>query len=358
MKNQRTDSIRNEYSVVDFFCGIGGLSYGFARAGFDVAAGIDADASCKYAFETGVGGQFVHNKLEDLSAADISALFRPGKRWILAGCAPCQPFSAYASAVKKRQSDRWRLLYEFSDRIRELSPDVVTMENVPRLASFDGGRVFRDFVTALDSDYTVSHYSIFCPDYGVPQNRRRLVLFASRFGRVELLPPTHAANEYRVVRDAIGDLPGIRHGQADPNDPVHVCQGLSKCNLRRIRASRPGGTWGDWPDELVADCHKKESGRSYRNVYGRMEWDSPAPTITTGCFSFGRGRFGHPEQDRAISLREAGLLQTFPADYAFVAPEGKVRFHDLGRHIGNAVPVRLGEIVAQSIERHLEAAHA
>jgi DNA (cytosine-5)-methyltransferase 1 len=136
---------------------------------------------------------------------------------------------------------------------------------------------------------------------------------------------------------------------------LHRASALSPRNLRRIRASKPGGTWRDWTDDLVADCHKAETGETYPGVYGRMVWDLPAPTVTTQCHGFGNGRFGHPEQNRAISLREAALLQTFPRRYRFVAPDDPITFHHLGKLIGNAVPVRLGRIIGRSILKHVEA---
>ncbi|MEH1955437.1 DNA cytosine methyltransferase [Nostoc sp.] len=142
-------------------------------------------------------------------------------------------------------------------------------------------------------------------------------------------------------------------GQASKTDRLHQCSKLSPLNLQRIRASKPGGTWRDWSKDLIAKCHTKTSGKNYSGVYGRMEWDQPSPTITTQCFGFGNGRFGHPEQDRAISLREAALLQTFPADYEFVATDEPVVFAHVGRLIGNAVPVKLGKVIAQSILQHI-----
>jgi len=123
--------------------------------------------------------------------------------------------------------------------------------------------------------------------------------------------------------------------------------------LKRIKASTPGGTWRDWPKTLVAECHKKHSGDTYPSVYGRMEWDTPSPTITTQCFGYGNGRFGHPEQDRAITLREAAILQTFPHNYHFLRAGEAVRFSVLGRLIGNAVPVRLGEVVGETLIKHV-----
>ena len=341
------------WSVVDLFCGIGGLSHGLRRAGFDVAAGVDADRSCKYAFETNNDATFFGSPLEDVSVADIRAMFPEGSRRILVGCAPCTPFSAYAPGSKSR-SDKWSLVSLFLDRILEVQPDIVSMENVPRLRSFNDCSVFRDFIDGLgNAGYHVAEDILDAADYGVPQHRRRLVVLASKLGPIQLPAPTH--ERHRTVRDAIGDLTPLPAGGADPSDRVHRAASLSPLNLQRIRASKPGRAWTEWDDpELIAECHKRASGKSYRNVYGRMEWDRPAPTLTTGCFSFGRGRFGHPEQDRAISLREAALLQSFPPDYLFVAPEEPIAFATSGRHIGNAIPVGLAGAIGHGIHGHLQ----
>jgi DNA (cytosine-5)-methyltransferase 1 len=135
-----------------------------------------------------------------------------------------------------------------------------------------------------------------------------------------MLDPEELGCEPKKVEDVIGNLPPHEAGQVDPNDPLHQCSTLSDLNLKRIRKSKPGGTWRDWPEELVAECHKKRSGRTYPGVYARMEWGKPAPTMTTQYFGYGNGRFGHPEQDRAISLREGAIFQGFTEDYKFVPP--------------------------------------
>ena len=158
-----------------------------------------------------------------------------------------------------------------------------------------------------------------------------------------------------TVRDAIQGLDGIEAGGASDSDPMHKSSKLSQMNLDRIRNSTPGGTWRDWDDSLRAACHSRESGRTYPSVYGRMEWDRPAPTITTQFHGFGNGRFGHPAQDRAISLREGALLQTFPKDYSFVPDGDPVCIASVARLIGNAVPVSLGEGIGRSIVAHLQA---
>ena len=191
-----------------------------------------------------------------------------------------------------------------------------------------------------------------CAAVGVPQTRKRLVLLASRLdgGPLRLLPPAPLTV---TVRQAIEALPAIQAGEVHPADALHSAPSLSELNLLRIRASRPGGTWRDWPAELQAACHRKDTGATYPSVYGRMEWDRPGPTITTQCFGYGNGRFGHPSQDRAISLREAAMLQTFPESYRFLPEGSPIRFNRLGRLIGNAVPVRLGEVIAHSLLAHL-----
>ena len=195
---------------------------------------------------------------------------------------------------------------------------------------------------------------VYCPDYGIPQHRRRLVLFASKYGQIKLEAKTHTPEKYTTVREAIYGFEELKAGQTSKTDPLHKASSLSELNLRRIRASVPGGTWRDWPDELVAECHRKKSGDGYASVYGRMAWDEPSPTITTQCYGFGSGRFGHPEQDRAISLRETALLQTFPKDYKFVPPETPHHIRAIGKFIGNAVPVELARVIARKYQASLE----
>ena len=168
------------------------------------------------------------------------------------------------------------------------------------------------------------------------------------------MPPTYSVNNYVTVAQSIGSLPPIEAGASPVDgDRLHQSCGLSALNLRRIRATPEGGGWQDWPKSLRLACHQRSSGKTYPSVYGRMKWDDLAPTITTQCYGLGNGRFGHPQQDRAISLREAALLQTFPADYQF-APEGApILFKHIGRHIGNAVPVSLGTAIGLSIIEHV-----
>lgn len=335
--------------VVDLFCGAGGLSYGLKQAGLTVLAGADFDGACKYAFESNCKAEFLHKDIKELKGSDIRPYFKGCDYTVLAGCAPCQPFSTYSQS-RKSKDERWKLLEEFQRIVHELSPDVVTMENVAKLAK---NSIWSDFEASLqDAGYQTKWDILRCERYGVPQKRKRLVMIASKLGPVDL-PKEGISGPQLTVAKAIGHLNAIEHGQADPNDPLHKCSELDPVNFERIRASKPGGTWRDWPENLRAPCHRKETGKSYPSVYGRMEWDEPAPTMTTQFFGFGNGRFGHPSQDRAISLREGAILQSFPPSYKFV-PEGEnVHMKRLGTLIGNAVPPKLGEAIGKELLDHI-----
>jgi DNA (cytosine-5)-methyltransferase 1 len=230
------------------------------------------------------------------------------------------------------------------------------MENVPQLAKFKHSPVFPNFVKTLEKEgYKVSYKIVYAPDYGIPQKRKRLVLLASRHGDIELIPPTHSIDNYITVKDVIGDLEKIESGKSSENDFLHKASQLSDKNLLRIKQSKPGGSWKrDWEENLLLDCHKSEKGKTYGSMYGRMTWDEPSPTMTTHCIGIGNGRFGHPEQDRAISLREAALFQSFPIEYKFAKDKESLSVRNVSKHIGNAVPPRLGEVIGLSIIKHLE----
>lgn len=343
--------MKKKIACVDLFCGAGGLTHGFILAGLPVVAGIDLDPACRFPYEENNGeARFLERDISKVTTAELNELFGDADLKVLAGCAPCQPFSTYAQRYELDGKDgKWGLLYEFARLAKGVKPDVITMENVPTVAKHE---VFHDFVDTLKSlGYEVWFDVVDSSRYGVPQMRRRMVLLASKHGSIEMIPPTHA--KPKTVRQAISHLRPLAAGESAPRDKLHVSSKLSETNLRRIKVSTPGGSWRDWPKHLIADCHQAESGRTYPGVYGRMEWDKPAPTMTTQCYGFGNGRFGHPTQDRAISLREAAILQSFPRDYAFVPQGGEVQFTALGRLIGNAVPVDLGRAIARSIELHL-----
>lgn len=338
--------------VIDLFCGVGGLTRGLLDAGLAVIAGFDNDPTCKYTYEYNNQVSYNIRNIREVTGSEINSLYNQNAIKVLVGCAPCQPFSQMRFKLKDAnlQDEKYNLLLEFARLIKETQPTIISMENVPQIKETD---IYKRFLTSLkDNGYSIDAKVVFCPDYGIPQTRRRFVLVASKLGSIEIIPATHNKNDIHVS-DYIGHLPPINAGEVDPNDPLHRSSALTDINLKRIKASRPGGTWKDWPEELRCECHKKESGKTYGSVYGRMTWEQIGPTITTQFFSYGTGRYGHPEQDRALSLREGALLQTFPRNYNFINPEKKFIFGDVARHIGNAVPVRLGEIIGISIRKHL-----
>lgn len=349
------DMGQSKISVIDLFCGIGGLSYGMKSAGLNIVAGFDIDTTCKYAYEKNNKAKFFHTDIKSVTPESINALYNKTKIRVLAGCAPCQPFSSYANTVKTKNSDKYDLLYEFGRLAKDVLPDVITMENVAQILSFKDKPVLQDFIQLLkDNKYSVSINTVFCPDYGIPQTRKRLVLLASRLGEINLIKPTHKPEEYITVKEVIGDLPEIEAGQTCASDSLHTARSLSPLNMKRIQSTPYGGGWRDWDESLQLNCHKKKSGSSFGSVYGRMRWEKPAPTMTTLCTGLGNGRFGHPVQNRAISVREAAIFQTFPKEYLFFAPEEQVTVTKASRYIGNAVPPKLGEIIGISIKQHLE----
>lgn len=339
--------------AIDLFCGVGGLTKGLSLAGIQVVAGFDIDESCRFAYVENNHAEFVCKDVENVTRDDLQQYYPNNGIRILVGCAPCQPFSRYSMRYRKngQKDDKWKLLYSFQKLVAEVEPEIVSMENVP---SMEQEQVFKDFKKTLEKlNYNVYVKVAYCPDYGVPQNRKRLVLLASKLGRINMLPPFFNKKTYRTVRSSISGLPEIAAGEVCKDDSMHRSSSLSAINLRRIKSSVPGGTWRDWDKELQLSCHGKNTGKTYPSVYGRMEWDKPSPTITTQFYGYGNGRFGHPEQNRAISLREGAILQSFPDDYVFFDEKHPANKRELGTHIGNAVPVELGRAIGLSIMEHL-----
>lgn len=341
--------------VVDLFCGIGGLTHGLISEGLDVIAGVDNDDSCRYGYEYNNEARFILQDIQDFTTEDLSHLYgdKTDIITVLVGCAPCQPYSKLN--LKKTAQEELEPIEKFAQLIADFKPDIVSMENVPGLSNTKKHPVFQRFLdTLMENGYSFSFENIDVSRYGVPQRRRRLVLLASLHGEISLIPKTHADNLV-TVRDAIGGLEPIGHGEISPVDQLHRARKLSPINLERIRATpQDGGSSSSWDEHLVLECHKRKSGKTYkRSVYGRMKWDEPGPTMTTQCVGLGNGRFGHPEQDRAISVREAALLQTFPHDYQFVDPEKPFYTKHVAKFVGNAVPVRLGAVIGKSIKNHI-----
>ncbi|MGI1818553.1 DNA cytosine methyltransferase [Lactobacillus johnsonii] len=340
-------------NAIDLFCGVGGLTAGLQKAGINVIAGIDIESKCKFPYEKNNNAKFINADLKKVKSIDIEKLYpKDTDIKVLAGCAPCQPFSSYSyryrgSDVTKNKMD---LLDTFSRIVKDIKPDIVSMENVPQLAKEP---IFNDFVMTLKKlNYKVNWHIVYAPQYGVPQKRKRLVLLAGNTD-IDLVSPLFNKDNYPTVRDTIFKLPKIEAGATNKTDPMHRSPKLTKLNIKRIKQSKPGGTWHDWDEKLLLKAYRKKSGKSYTSVYGRMQWDEPAPTITTKFYGYGNGRFGHPEQNRAISFREGAMLQTFPENYLFFDEDHPISGKDLGIMIGNAVPVKLGEAIGKSILKGL-----
>lgn len=344
-------------NAVDLFCGVGGLTCGVQQAGINVIAGYDIDPRSQFAYEFNNNARFILKDIKKIDSKEITNLFPDDTDIkVLMGCAPCQPFSTYSHKYKNNENtlQKMDLLDYFGQQVQYVQPDIVSMENVPQMVN---EKVFDKFIQILnDNNYLIDYKVVFAPDYGVPQKRKRLLLLASKLGEIKLIPAQFNKDNYPTLRDTIGNLPKLKAGDTDLNDPLHRSRNLSELNMKRIKQSKPGGTWRDWDEELLLEAYKKKSGASFGSVYGRLEWDKPANTITTQFPGIGNGRFGHPDQDRALSLREGAMLQTFPRDYLFTQPElgGKYPISQVALQIGNAVPPKLGEVIGNSIKKHLE----
>lgn len=347
---------KDNIKVIDLFCGIGGLTHGFVKEGFNVVAGIDSDGSCQYGYETNNDAIFMEKDIREVEAKELEKLYKGAKLKILVGCAPCQPYSGINT---KRISKKTRVhsahgpIDKFAELVEKIQPEIVSMENVRGLVKYP---IFKRFLKTLEQNkYNVSYEIVNTSDYGVPQNRYRLVLLASKLGEIKLIKKTHIESKV-TVKDAIGDLPPLKDGQTSKKDSYHRARKLSPINLKRIKTTKKnGGSAKEWPEHLLPECYKRESGKTYYGtVYGRMNFNEPSPTMTTQCTGLGNGRYGHPTQNRAITPREAARFQTFPDSYDFFDFKNeKFNIGLVSKYIGNAVPVQLGQIIAQSITQHL-----
>ncbi|TDT37711.1 DNA (cytosine-5)-methyltransferase 1 [Halospina denitrificans] len=335
--------------VYDFFSGCGGTSLGFRQAGFDIVWAIDNDPDSVATFEHNFPESSV--SCEDINGLDPKAIspfiFPRNDPLLFCGCAPCQPFSKQNNA-KSTGDPRRNLLRKFSEFVKYWKPEFIVVENVPGLQKVTDGGPFDSFIKdLLAENYSVRYSILRAAHFGVPQRRDRLVLVASLEDEAKLPVETHgegAGSELEVVRNWISDLPPLRAGEQCPEDPDHHSAQLSDLNLRRIKATPTGCGRESWPPDLWLNCHKTHVGHS--DVYGRMHWDKTASGLTTRCISLSNGRFGHPEQDRAISVREAACLQTFPREFSF-----RGLLNSKARQVGNAVPPHLAKQIGMALVR-------
>jgi DNA (cytosine-5)-methyltransferase 1 len=356
--------------VFDFFAGCGGASKGFDDAGLESVFAIDNNISAATTFSRNFPNTFINHfplfdrphpkttfllrKIEEFPVEALEPIVSHYHEYpiLFAGCAPCQPFSQQKTK-RPEQDDRIGLLDYFRKFVEYYKPDYVFVENVPGIqkVSIEDGGPFDLFVKTLESlKYEKDFGVVFAQNYGVPQKRKRFVLIASKLGKIKLPPKTHGPGtdhvEYSTPQEWMADFLHLEAGEADPNDPNHQAGHLSELNLRRLRATPIGGDRLNWPTELQLACHTN-GYRGHTDVYGRVKWGEPSNCLTTKCTNITNGRFAHPEQNRAITPREAACLQTFPRDFIF---EGGVAV--AGRQIGNAVPVLLAKKFGEHFNQH------
>ena len=348
-------------NVIDLFCGAGGFALGFQQRGFNVVRGYDIDDAAIQEFPAQTGAPCLAADLCDCSEwrlTDMLWSLRQDERWlqdaplVVLGGPPCQPFSPINTTGPPPGDDPRALGVEaWGTIVTHLDADVAVLENVPRLTRLPEGKsILRRLTDQLEGEgYAINSSILNCAHYGVPQYRQRFFLIASRHGRPLLPSRTHLRAE--TVRSAIGHLPPVRAGQQDADDPMHIASALSPLNMRRIQASVPGGDWRSWPADLQAP-RWEEAGRTFYDVYGRMSWDFPAATITAQA-GYGQGRFGHPEQDRPITLREIALLQGWPPTCQF-GQAREFKIDEIKRLLGNSVPPLMAACLADAVARHLD----
>jgi DNA (cytosine-5)-methyltransferase 1 len=334
-------------TAVDLFCGSGAVTEALKRRHFKVVAAIDNDpVACDTFRANHPLTHMIERDIRKIDPAEIRRRDLKGRNVdLLVVCAPCQPFS---NQNRKRGADsRSRLILEAGRFARVLRPRLIFFENVPGLASQRYTKLRKELQQLLGADYVLGEpQRVDAADYGVPQRRVRCIMLAARHGEPPRLPlATTPQNERVTVRAAIGRLKKLRAGETDRNDSLHAARCHSQIALLRLAAiPKNGGSRRSLPRKLQLPCHRRLKARDFPDVYGRIAWNDVAPTLTTGCTDVTRGRFGHPDEDRAISLREAALLQTFPRDYHFRGTSRQIQ-----TQIGNAVPVKLIDAFAATL---------
>ena len=339
--------------AVDLFCGVGAMSYGLKQSGINIVLGVDNDKECQYPYETNNQNQFLSEDVKNINGKNLRKYCSTDSLRLLVGCAPCQPFTLNAHVKKLSKHSKYSLFSEFARIVSEFEPDFVISENV---AGIINDNMFQESVQLIkDNGYYICCQVVGCADFGIPQKRRRMILLGSKLGQIDGLSATHNdtgdynLDRYVTLRDTIGFLNDV---ETNADNKMHKCINLSDINIKRILQSKPGRTWLDWDKHLWRERHKNGK-KDFLNPYSRLEWDTICSTITTEFFNYGSGRFGHPEKNRALSLLEGALIQTFPIDYRFTKKES-VPINEVARHIGNAVPVKLAKHIGSHLLDHID----
>ncbi|PGE31565.1 DNA cytosine methyltransferase [Bacillus wiedmannii] len=377
-------------TALDLFCGAGGVSQALKQYG-NIVGAVEYDPIIAETYKLNHGEEHLIVKdIRKISSEDWLEYVKlpPGKLDLLVATPPCQGFSRHSrKKITENKDERNELILEISKVVNIFHPKFIMLENVDNIINF---KVFHNFLEELVNlevdgtkrfnlkpSYHINFKVVNANSYGVPQKRKRLILLAKK---IDSFPNTDAVLNIsdknipfikkpleiwpkEVSAPTLGEylsrfnISPLKAGEKDQNDPLHIASGLSDLNLRRIKATpNNGGSRDAWPEELLLNCHRKKNV-SFSDVYGRMDYNRFAPTITCGCTSYSKGRFGHPIEDRAITLREAALIQTFPMDYKFTGSitgePYKGAKHNIATQIGNAVPVKLAEAFVREIVKYV-----
>lgn len=344
------------YTAIEGFCGAGGLSTGFKQSGLNIRLAFDLDASAVETYRKNLGDHVQQIDAKQITGAELLDLagLRVRELDVYAGGPPCQGWSKQRRRVDPVDDwdERNELVFHHARLGAEMLPRVVVFENVPQLAE-PRNAVHVERIQGILHRYRMHKQIVCASDYETPQRRRRAVIIFVRED-IDGTPELVKSAVRRTVRDVISDLPEPPvDGSDHPEFAHHSRSMLNEINIQRLQMIPEGGGWVDLPDDMRLACHQRyaETGRrgGWKDVFGRMSWNEPAPTLTTGCLSISKGRFAHPSQDRGITPREAARLQGFPDDFVFAG----FREH-IGRQIGNAVPVPLARAIGAAIKQLLD----
>lgn len=336
-------------TAIDLFSGAGGLTQGLKQAGFNVVGAVES-------VKTYAESYILNHPKTNLKISDITKIdpveyakelgLKPGELDLLAGCPPCQGYSTIGTRNRGQRNDpRNDLVYEVLRFAIAFQPKTIMMENVPALANDERLAGLKSELESIG--YKIDVKVLKMSHFGVPQARRRMIMLGSRLGDIDVVSQELDTDKMATVRDAISFLPVA----GESGDPLHDASEKRSDKIKKLISMIPknGGSRTDIGEEYQLECHKRTTG--FKDVYGRMAWDKPSPTITGGCNSPSKGRFLHPEENRGITLREAALLQTFPIDYKFSFGSGK---SGIAMMIGNALPPTFIEFHAKSLLKHLK----